>query len=724
MKSLTSFSRRITPHVLTRRASLITLSTAVAIFCVSRSFTPAMSSTNPFSSPSTLPYQAPDFTKIQPSHYEPAILKGIEAHVAEVDAITANPAEPTFDNTMRQFECSGEQLSRVLGVFFNLCAAHKSPELQELELKYTPILAGHHDKINFNEALYERIKRVNETEGPRLTGEDKRLLEVIMQKFSIAGAHLNKSQKERMEAINQRLAQLQTEFNNALLTARNKGSLVVTRVEELDGLSADELEAAKADAEKLGYPSGSHVLLLVNTVQQPLMTKLKNRETRRKLLEASLKRAEQPAGGVHTAPLVEEMARLRLEKAQIMGYESFSDWKLLDQMADKASAKKLLQEVSAHAVVKAEEEAEEIRAYMKEQGVTHELEPWDWCYYQEQVKQQKHSINEEEVKQYLELETVLEKGLFYTAGVLYGLRFVRRTDIPTYHDDIIGFEVFDEVTNEPMALFFLDPFARESKRGGAWMTSMVDQKKGQRPVVFNVLNIEKPAPGKPTLLTLDHLRTLFHEFGHALHGMLAMQEYGTLSGTAVSRDFVEFPSQINEKWAVDAKVLAHYAIHHETKQPMPAALIEKIRASEKFGVGFHSMELMKASVIDLHWHTVTDPSQLLPAAEMEKQALQQYGLTFPLIPPRYTSSIFAHIFGGGYSSGYYAYTWAKLLDCDGFEWFLAHGGLTREAGTHFRETVLSKGNSVEASVAYRNFTGRDPSIDAYLRLTGLSTSVA
>eukprot|EP00796_Vickermania_ingenoplastis_P007826 gene7828-5459_t len=577
---------------------------------------PTMTEPNPFFTQSALPYHAPDFRRIQHEHYEPAILQGLKEQEEEISAIANNTEPPTFENTVEKLELSGELLDRTLHVFMNLCASMTSPEMQALQSKYAPVLSSHQDSIYLNDALYARIKKVKETFGAQLGGERQRLLEVTLQRFEIAGAHLDASAKEELKTINQRLATLTTDFGNALLEARNKGSLLVHNEAELAGLSQDAVATAKADAEKLGHPPGTYLLTLINTVQQPMMTQITNRETRRKLLEASLQRATHTDGeGVDTTPMLEEMVRLRLRKAKLMGYKTFTEWKLLDQMANQSSAQQLLKDVSAHAITKAEEEAAEIRAYMKEAGITHELEPWDWCYYQELVRKKKYALDDNEVKPYMEFITVLEQGAFYAATELYGITFSKRTDIPMYHPDVMCYEVLDS-DKTPLALFCVDPYARESKRGGAWMTTFVSQStlKHQRPVVFN---------------------------------------------------------------------------------------------------------LMKASVIDLDWHMVSDEKDFLPAAEMEAKALQHYGLTYPLIPPRYTSSIFAHIFAGGYASGYYAYTWAKVLDCDGFEYFLQNGGLTRENGAKFRETVLSVGNSIDSNIAFRNFTGRDPTIAAYLRLTGL-----
>lgn len=682
-----------------------------------------MTTTNPFFTVSSLPYHVPDFQKIHLEHYEPAFEKGFEEQRKEIDAIVSNPEAPSFENTVEKFENSGELLHRVSQVFFNLCSANTSKELKEIQSKFSPKLTAHRDSIYLNSALFHRLQAVEEKEGAQLSNEKKRLLEVLKQDFLLSGTHLDEKEKEELKKINERLATLSTDFGNALLDARDKGSLLVTNVEELEGLSEDAISTAQAEATKLGHPPGTYLLLLINTVQQPMMQQLKNRETRRRLLEASLKRATGESGpdGVNTIPLLEETVRLRLKKAKLMGKQTFTEWKLQDQMAYQESAQNLLKEVSGHAIVKAEEEAAEIRAYMKEAGISHELEPWDWCYYQELVRKKKFLLNDEEVKPYMELYTVLEKGAFFVASELYGLQFEKRAGLPTYDADVACYEVFDAVGDKdrPLALFFFDPYARDSKRGGAWMTQMVSQKGEQRPVVYNVLNVVKPPPGEPTLLTLTNLTTLFHEFGHALHGILSMQTYTTLAGTNVPRDFVEFPSQINEKWSLQDKVLRHYAFHYATKEPIPDELVKKLQASEKFGVGFHSTELMKASVIDLEWHMATDEKQLLPMREMEAATLKKYGLEFPLIPPRYTSTLFQHIFGGGYASGYYAYTWAKVLDCDGFEYFLQHGGLTAENGTRFRNTVLSVGNSVDPNESFRNFTEHDPSIGAYLRLTGL-----
>jgi len=675
---------------------------------------------NPFAVESPLPYHAPDFSRIALEHYEPAIKQGMVEQEGIIDAIVNTREAPTFANTVEALEKSSPMLDRTLGVFLNLCAANTSPDLQALQSKYAPLLAAHRDSVYLNDGLYQRIKEVasNASIGS-LTAEQQRLIEVTLHHFTMAGAHLGAKEKEKLKDINKRLAALTAAFGDALLEARQKGSLVVKNKEELDGLSAEELDAAKEDATKLGHPEGTYVLMLVNTVQQPLMAHLNRRETRRRLLEASMTRATNPEQ-VCTTQLLEEMVRLRLQKAKLMGKETFTEWKLQDQMANQTSAHDLLKAVSGAALKKAQQELEELKAFMNEEGITDELQAWDWCYYQEKLRKKKYALDDGEVKPYMELSTVLEQGVFYAASQLYGIRFEKRTDLPVYDADVVCYEVFDK-DGTPLALYFIDPYARESKRGGAWMTNYVDQCNHlhQRPVVYNVLNVEKPVSG-PTLLTPDHLRTLFHEFGHALHGMLAMQQYASLSGTSVPRDFVEFPSQINEKWALENSVLKHFAFHYETKQPIPDTLVEKMKAAELFGAGFHTMELMKASVIDLAWHMVSEEKAFQPTAEMEKAALAAHGLTFPIIPPRYTSSIFAHIFAGGYSSGYYAYTWAKVLDCDGFEYFLQHGGLTRENGEHFRQSVLSVGNAVDPNVSFEKFTGhREPSLDAYLRLCGL-----
>ncbi|SYZ62824.1 metallo-peptidase (plasmid) [Leishmania braziliensis MHOM/BR/75/M2904] len=491
------------------------------------------------------------------------------------------------------------------------------------------------------------------------------------------------------------------------MDTRRTASLIVADAAELEGLSEDEIATAQKEAESLGHP-GKHALVIVNTTQQPLLASLRNRETRGRLLEASEQRAGRGDENGTTAITV-EMAQLRLRRATLLGKKSFAEWQLQNQMADPASAEALLRDMGKAAASKATKEAADIQQMIREEGGDFELASWDWRYYAERVRRQLYDLDENEAKPYFELNNALERGVFYAAEKLYGVTMQRRTDLPVYHPDVMTLEMFD-CTGESLAIFGIDPYARAGKRGGAWMTFIVRQASllGRKPVVYNVLNTVKPAEGRPALLTRDNVTTLFHEFGHGLHGMLSNLPYSTLSGTSVARDFLEFPSQINEHWAMYDAVLKNYALHYETKEPIPQALVDRMKAAETYGAGLHTIEVDKAAYLDLHWHRAT-----------EEAAMRAFGVGMTEVPPRYHSGYFLHIVAGGYASNYYVYEWARVLDCDGLEWFLESGGLTRENGDHLRARVLSVGNSVDANVAYEKFAGRKANMKAFLRINGL-----
>lgn len=674
-------------------------------------------SANPLLQQSTLQYQYPPFDQITVEHYAPAFEQGMAEQMTEIEAIKSNPDAPTFENTVVALERSGAQLRRARLVFQNLCSAHTNPDMQNLEQAYAPKFSLHTDKIYLDGALYNRIKAVYD-ERASLAGEDLRLVEHYEEEFRKAGAALHDADKEKLKQVNERLATLESDFTKKVTDTRKTASLIVDDVAELEGLSEDEIATAQREAESLGHP-GKYALIIVNTTQQPLLASLRSRETRRRLFEASVQRTGRGDEN-DTGAIIVEIAQLRLKKAKLLGKKSFAEWQLQNQMADPASAEALLRDMGKAAASKVKKEAGDIKRMIREEGGDFELAPWDWGYYAERVRKQQYDLDENETKPYFELNNVLERGVFHTAEKLYGVTMRRRTDLPVYHPDVMTFEMFD-CTGDSLAIFCLDPYARASKRGGAWMTFYVRQSTllGQKPVVYNVLNIVKPAEGKPALLSRNDVTTLFHEFGHGLHGMLSNLKYSTLSGTNVARDFLEFPSQINEHWATYDAVLRNYALHYETKEPIPQALVNRMKAAETHGAGFHTIEVVKAAYLDLCWHLVAEETAVLPPAQMEEAAMRSFGVGMTEVPPRYHSGYFMHTFSGAYASNYYVYQWARVLDCDGFEWFLENGGLTRENGDHLRACVLSVGNSVDANVAYEKFAGHKASMKAFLRLHGL-----
>ncbi|WP_374461255.1 M3 family metallopeptidase [Chryseobacterium taeanense] len=672
-------------------------------------------SQNPFMKKSKLQYEAPEFDKIKDEHFKPAFDFGLKQHDAEILKIANNPEAPTFENTLVALEKSGEILKRAVIVFSNLTSANTNPTLQALDEEYAPIFAAHSDKMYLNENLYKRIKAISEK---GLDSESKKLLQYYKQNFEIAGANLSAADKEKLKQINQELASLSTQYSNKLLEARKQGGVFFTDAKELDGLSADEIAAAASDAKNAGKP-GQYLLALQNTTQQPLLQNLKNRATREKLFKASWTRAEKGDGN-DTRETIEKLAKLRLKKAQILGKKSFAEWKLQDQMAKTPeAATSLMNKIATPAVETAKREAKDIQDLIDQQNGGFKVEPWDWNFYAEQVRKAKFDLDESEIKPYFEITTVLEKGVFFAAEKFYGLTFKKRTDLPVYHPDVVTYEVFDH-DGKSIAIYYLDFYTRDSKNGGAWMSNFVEQSYllGTKPVIVNCYNYQKPAPGKPSLISFDDVSTIFHEFGHSIHGMFASQKYPSLSGTNVPRDFVEFPSQINEHWALDPVVLKNYALHYETKQPIPQTLVDKIKKASTFNQGYMTTELVSAAELDMDWHTVTNESELIPVLDFEKQSLAKHGFTLATVPPRYHTPYFAHIWGGGYSAGYYAYLWSETLDNDAWEWIKDNGGLTRENGDRFRKYILSVGNSVDMNQAFRDFTGHDPDIKPLLRNRG------
>lgn len=670
---------------------------------------------NPFMKKSSLQYQAPEFDKIKDEHFKPAFDFGLKQNISEIEKIANNTETPTFENTVLALEKSGEVLKRAQIVFYNLTGSNTNPTLQKIEEEYAPIFAAHSDKIYLNSKIFNRIKAVK-TDG--LDAEDKRLIEVYKQRFELAGANLTDAQKEQMKAINAELATLSTQFTSKLLEARKKGAVLINDVKELDGLSADEIAAAATDAKNAGQ-EGKYLLTLLNTTQQPLLQNLKNRATREKLFKASWYRAEKGDEN-DTRATLEKMAKLRMDKAHLMGKSSYAELNLMDQMAKKPeNALKLLSQLANPAVAQAKKESDDIQKLIDEQKGGFSVEPWDWNFYAEQVRKAKYDLDENQIKPYFEVSTVLEKGVFYAAEKFYGITFKERKDLPVYHPDVVAYEVFDR-DGKSLAIYYLDFYTRDNKNGGAWMSNFVEQSftTNTKPVIVNVFNYQKPAPGKPSLISYDDVSTMFHEFGHTLHGLFANQKYTTISGTNVPRDFVEFPSQINEFFALEPAVLKNYALHYETKQPMPTALVEKIKKAATFNQGYATTELVSAATLDMAWHSVTSENQFKPTLEFEKDVLQKYGFTLPQVPPRYHSPYFAHIWGGGYSAGYYAYMWSDMLNSAAWDWIKNNGGMTRENGDRFRKHILSVGNSVDLNQAFRDFTGKDPEITPLLKDKG------
>lgn len=670
---------------------------------------------NPFMKKSSLQYQAPEFDKIKDEHFKPAFDYGIKVQLAEIEKIANNSEAPNFENTILAMENSGEVLKRAQTVFYNLTGSNTNPTLQKLEEEYAPIFSGISDKIYLNEKLYARIKAIN---SENLGSEEKRVLELAKINFEIAGANLSETNKGKVKKINEELATLSTQFSNKLLDARKNGALIIDDVKELDGLSADEIAAAAADAKAAGK-DGKYLLALQNTTQQPLLQNLKNRATREKLFKASWYRAEK-GNADDTRNILEREAKLRMEKAHLMGKKSFAEWKLQDQMAKTPeNAMNLLAQLAKPAVETAKRESDEIQKLIDAQNGGFTIEPWDWNFYAEQVRKAKYDLDENEIKPYFEVTTVLEKGVFFAAEKFYGITFKERKDLPVYHPDVKTYEVFDR-DGKSLAIYYLDFYTRDNKNGGAWMSNFVEQSHllGQKPVIVNVFNYQKPAEGKPSLISYDDVSTMFHEFGHTLHGLFADQKYTSISGTSVPRDFVEFPSQINEFFALEPSVLKNYALHYQTKKPMPQSLVDKIKKAGSFNQGYATTELVSAATLDMNWHSVTNESQFKPTLEFEKEVLAKYGFNLKAAPPRYHSPYFAHIWGGGYSAGYYAYMWSDMLNSDAWDWISKNGGMTRENGDRFRKYILSVGNSVDLNQAYKDFTGRTPSIQPLLKDKG------
>lgn len=676
-----------------------------------------MSVNNPFFDISLLPYQAPRFDLIEDSHYRPAFDEALRQKRADIDAIIAQTSPPDFDNTVLALEKSGAMLSRVSSVFFAMTSAHTNDDLQALDEQFSTELAELANDIWLNDTLFSRVERVWQDRAA-LDAESRRLVEEIWQHFVLAGARLNAAEKAELKTLNTESASLTSRFNQRLLAADNAGGLVVDDVQELDGLSADQIGTAAQAATEKGLRD-RWLIPLLNTTQQPALAALRNRQTRERLFKAGWDRT-QKGDENDTRELIRRLASLRARQAQLLGFEDYASWSTADQMAKTpAAALAFMRGIVPAARGRAAREQADIQKVIDDEQGGFTVEAWDWAYYAERVRSAKYALDESQIKPYFALNTVLHDGVFWAASELFGIRFVERFDIPVYHPDVRVWEIFDH-TGEGMALFYGDFFARDSKSGGAWMGNFVEQsfESSARPVIYNVCNYQKPATGQTALLSWDDVITLFHEFGHTLHGLFASQRYATLSGTNTPRDFVEFPSQINEHWASHPRVFAHYARHYQTQEPMPDALRDKMLNATQFNKGYDMTELLSAALLDMNWHSIRDTVDNVESFEAE--ALKKEGLDLPAIPPRYRSSYFAHIFGGGYAAGYYAYLWTQMLADDGYQWFVEQGGLTRENGQKFREAILSRGNSTDLAELYRQWRGHDPRIEPMLENRGLS----
>ena len=679
---------------------------------------------NPLLVKSSLPFGAPDFSKIQESDYLPAFEAGIKEQRANIQKIISNKKKPTFQNTILAYENSGMLLDRVSNVFFGLTSAHKTPGIAEAQKKVMPLLTDLDNEISFNQKLFERIKYVYDHEYNKLKGEDKQLTEVIYKGFVRSGALLSPEKMERMKQINTRISDLQEQFGNLLPAATNNSVVWVNSKEELAGLSDADIAQCKKDAESLGNKA-PYCIVIVNTTQQAILTNLQNRELRRKVYMASIHRADGTDPKFNTFPIVTEIAKLRAEKGQLMGYSTYADYSLEKTMAKNAkNVNNFLQSLIKEYAPKADAETREIEAYaQKSEGKDFKLQPYDRFYYSAKMKKEMLNISDDEIKPYFNVDSVQINGVFYAAHRVYGLNFKQRKDIPTYHPDMKVFEVSDK-SGKPIALFYSDYFRRPTKRGGAWMSAFAKQsdKWGQLPIIYNVCNNAKAPEGQPTLITWDEVCTLFHEFGHALHGMLSKCGYNTLSGTAVARDFVEMPSQFNESFASIPEIFDHYARHTQTGAAMPADLKERMLKSINFQTAYSLGENLAATCLDLAWHELTPdeiPSPYMAGA-FEKEALNNVGLLNSQIPPRYSTTYFNHVWGGGYAAGYYSYLWTEVLAVNVADYFAKHGALDPAVGQTFRDKVLSRGNTKDQMEMFTDFTGmKQPDASGLLKARGL-----
>jgi peptidyl-dipeptidase Dcp len=677
---------------------------------------------NPFYAPSTLPFRAPPFDKIKDEDYQPAIEAGMVEQISEIEAIADNSAAPTLENTLVAMEKTGRLLDRAQAAFGAASEANTNPVLQKVRSEEAPRLAAHYDAIYLNSKLFARVAAVyKQRDSIKLDPESRRLLEVTYDYFLQSGANLSETDKIQLKKLNSEISTLSNDFSTKLLAATKDGAYATTDKSALAGLSDSQIAAAAQAAQ--GRKQSGYVLPLQNTTQQPELASLSVRATREAVFEKSWNRTERGDAN-DTLDVISRLAQLRAQRAELLGYPNHAAWKLRDQMAKTPeAAMKFMDALVPSATAKAASEARDIQDVIDAQKGGFTLQPWDWDFYSEQVRKAKYDVNEAEVKPYFELNNVLENGVFYAANQLYGITFKEQKDIPVYQPDVRVFEVTD-ADGKPLALFYCDYFKRDNKQGGAWMSSFVRQSTllGTQPVVYNVANLPKPPPGEPALISFDDVTTMFHEFGHALNGMFANARYPGLSGTATARDFVEFPSQFNEHWALYPAVFNHYARHYKTGAPIPADLAAKIRDAAKFNEGYKVTELVAAAELDMQWHTLPASAALQQPDAFEKHALEKTHLLLSAVPPRYRSSYFNHIWASGYSAGYYAYLWSEMLDDDAYQWFEDHGGLTRANGDRFRQMVLSRGNTEDLAQMYAAWRGKDPSVGPMMKYLGLQGS--
>ena len=715
-------------HASTILATLLVPALALAAPAATDSPSPspstAPSTANPLLEESSLDFHYPPFDKIHDQDYTPAFAQGMAEQLKEIEPIANSSEKPTFENTIVAMEKAGQLLERVHRIFSNLAGANTNPALLQIEKEMAPKLAAQRDAIFLNGPLFKRIETIyNQRDQLGLDPESKYLVERYYKDFVRAGAKLSDADKAKLKKMNAELAELQTQFAQNVLKEKNAEGIVVNDRSKLAGLSDNEIAAAAAAA-KADKKEGKWLFPLQNTTQQPALTGLKDRALREHIMDVSLARNSH-GDQWDNRQVVLKMVKLRAERAVLLGYPNHAAYQLADQTAKNVgTVNKLLAELAPPAVANAKKEAADMQKLIDKEHGGFQLASWDWAFYSEQVRQARYAFDEAEIKPYFEINHVLTDGVFYAANQLYGITFKERHDLPVYQPDVRTFEVYDK-DGTPLAIFIADYYARPSKRGGAWMNEYVEQSDllGTKPVIANHLNIPKPEKGQPTLLTFDEVTTMFHEFGHALHGMFSHVKYPRFSGTSVPRDFVEYPSQVNEMWASWPQVLEHYAKHYKTGKPMPKELLDKVLAAQKFNQGFKTTEYLAASLLDQAWHQLSPdqvPNDVLP---FEAAALKKAGVDFAPVPPRYRTTYFSHAFAGGYSAGYYSYIWAEELDADSVEWFKQHGGLKRENGDHFRDKLLSRGGSKDAMQLFHDFTGRDPWIEPLLKRRGLDGAV-
>ncbi|MEH6437717.1 M3 family metallopeptidase [Massilia sp. DD77] len=700
---------------------ILAASIALAVAAPSATAAAALEASNPFAKQSSLPLNYPAFDKIKDEHFLPAYAAGMREQLREVDLIANSKAAPTFDNTIVAMERSGQLLGRVSAVFSNLQTANTNDRLDAVDREMSPKLAAHNDAIYLNPKLFQRVKTLHDKrDSLKLDAESKHLLERVYKEFVRAGANLPEADKQKLKAYNGEIASLQSEFSQRVLKEANASALIVNTREELAGMSDAEIAAAATEAEKRGQ-KGKFAIAIVNTSSQPALATLTNRATRERLMAASLNRGSR-GGEFDARELVLRLAKLRAERAALLGYPNYAAYSQeLETAKNPAAVNKLLGELAGPAVNNAKKEAAEIQKVIDAEKGNFQIASWDWPIYQDKVRAAKYNFDENQLRPYFELNRVLVDGVFFAATKEFGITFKERKDLPVYDPDVRVFDVFDH-DGKQLAIFLFDPYARGNKQGGAWMNEYVSQSHllNRRPVVGNHQNIPKPPAGEPTLLTYDEVRTMFHEFGHALHGMFSNVKYPHFSGTSVPRDFVEYPSQVNEMWAIWPEVLANYAKHHKTGAAMPKELLDKVVASKKFNQGYMTTEYLAASLIDQRWHQLAPGQIPTDVLAFEAKALKDAGVDFAPVPPRYRTTYFSHSMNGGYSAGYYAYLWSEKLDADTVEWFKQNGGLSRKNGDHFRKTLLSRGGTADAMDLFRNFRGRDPIIEPLLERRGLT----